>query len=335
VQNGAVSGRRVIAPLSVHSGHIQELKIDMIDKNKYVPVGFIYFLTFFMFLVGCSRNPNGIEGRIIYFGTNKPAANITIEANIDANILKEEKTKSSKTTKTDASGHFKVTDLIPNKSYKIQPRDTFYQTTTVYATVFAKGVITIQQPIQIIPIPQQGIWIFTDKPENMKLIDGDITKKVQIRVHEGLIGAALGRLSAFSVSDEDIKIATTIVDRNSLLIVKSAPLDDFARLFKIPEKVVSLGSNRQVSIPEGWYYNISDFYGEDFMIVGSKLLKPNIEKPSIGMAVKSEEKSLWALPLSNMPSGVYILTTKIERENYGSVFGGENHPKEGYMIKID
>ena len=288
-------------------------------------------------LIGCASiaESNGIEGTVIYFGTNRPAANITVEANAGPNVLKKEIPKAIKTVKTNDSGHFKITDLLPNKSYKIQVKGSLYQTATFYETVFAKGTIKMQQPIQAIPIPQYGIWIFTDNPGSMMHIDGDSKKRVQIKVHEGLIGGGFGNVSAFSVSDEDIEKSTMNVSKNGVLLVKGNLLADFARLFKIPQKMVSLGTNSDANIPAGWYYNVSDFYGEDFMIVGSKLLKPRVEEPSIIEAVKSEEQSLWALPLSSLPNGYYFLTGGVQRENFGSVLGGENHPQGGYIIKVE
>ena len=85
----------------------------------------------------------------------------------------------------------------------------------------------------------------------------------------------------------------------------------------------------------GWYYNIADFYSEDFALVDFKLLKPRMEAPQLDGAFESEPYQVWAVSLRRFVPGVYMLVTDIAKgQRADKVLGGETHPKAGFLVKI-
>jgi hypothetical protein len=287
-------------------------------------------LTCLFFFIGCSRN--GFEGNVQLYGSNNPASGIEITASTNTDI-KEEQSKASIVVKTDSKGHFNIRGLLPNKNYVIRSSDPRFDSKTLYEGAPEKGTKIIKEPLLVCPKPPDGIWLFDANlgTFTQEIIRGD-EKKVSIRVHEGMIGGAWGNSSAFSVSDEDIKSLAASIPRNGLLVVGSGALSDIGQLFKIPRQVLA-----HKEIPEGWYYNIHNFYEEDFMRVGNKMLKVHVQKPNLKEAYRSESGKfpIWAFPLQNFSPGYYIFTTNVATGQRASqVLFGESHPKEGFIVEI-
>jgi hypothetical protein len=287
-------------------------------------------LSFCVLFFGCARN--GLEGNAQYFGSNKPASGVKIEAKTNTDI-KEEQSKASFTVTTDSSGHFNIKSLLPNKSYSIKSADPNFDSTIIYEEAPGKGTKIIKESIIVCPLPPgNGLWIFDESSNKFREIMLDINKKVQIRVHEDVIEGPWGYYSAFSISDRDAQSISDKTSRNGLLMIRGSGISDIAHLFKIPEKIVP--GFRQAVIQEGWYYNISDFYEEPFM--GSKLRKARVQKPNLEGAFVSKNYSLWALPLNRFEPGLYLLATNIASGQRASqVLFGESHPKEGFLIKVE
>jgi len=291
-------------------------------------------LCFIGLISGCSRN--GIEGNAQYFGINKNAAGVKLEAKTNTDI-KEEQSKASFTVTTDSNGHFKIKGLLPNKGYQLTSIDPRFDSGTIYEDAPEKGTKIIKAPFVVCPIPPgPGIWLFDGNSAEFKRIleiTEDSKKKVPIRVHEGMVGGGFGNTSAFSIAEENIKSVAASLPRTGLLVIAGGGISDIGQLFKQPKQVLA-----RTAIPDGWYYNIQRFYEEDFMIVGNKMLKIQVQKPKLEEAYKSAtgKRSIWAYPLNSFSPGLYIFTTNIASGQRSSqVLFGESHPQEGFVIKID
>lgn len=288
---------------------------------------------FAIFLMSaCSRN--GFEGSVVRYGDEKALSNIIVEAKTKTDI-REQMSKAHKTDKTNSAGQFKISGLIP-KGYQVQVRDPKYISSSIYAYAPEKGTKVIEKPLTACPLPPgKGIWIYEFGSSKFNRLELEIEKKVVVKVHAGLIGGGFGNRSAFSVANDDTNKVCAEIERGGLLIISGGGVKDIAQLHKISKKTVSLGGRGKAEIEEGWYYNIRDFYGKDFMIVGRKLLKAKIQAPYLKNALNIKKRNLWAIPLKNFSSGLHILTTEVASgQRASSILGGESHPREGYLIRI-
>lgn len=284
-------------------------------------------------VVACARN--GVEGDVVFVGTNQPAVGVTVQASTSTN-LKEEMSKARKTARTNAAGHFRIGGLIADHGYQISVEDAKWSGESRNEQVPETGTVVMNKPIEVCPVPPSaGAWVFPDPAEVPTPLRFDEAKRVRIRVHAGLIGGGFGNVSAFSVSEADINRTIGTLPRRGLLVLADAGVQDIGQLHRIQGKVVSLGSMPAATIEPGWYYNVSDFYGKDHMIVGWQLLNAVVAKPNMPRMFKSTRGSLIGVPLAQLSSGLYILTTDVASGQRASeLFGGESQPREGFIVQV-
>lgn len=303
--------------------------------NKIIKRGLLVSI---FLILGCSSggcSSDGIEGNVEFWALNKPLINVTVEAHVNSDIPQIDHQRFIKTVKTDRTGHFKFSNLNSNINYVIIIKDPYLQIEPGYRPALRKGIIKIKRPLQVIPIPQSGIWIFNGNINNMIKIDVPKNRQVVISVFNGISPSTFGPKSVFSVSDEDVINTATLVPKDSLLILRNINVIDMASLFKIEQKTVSLGSNGESTIPTGWYYNVRDFISQSLLSSENLQLKPVIDRPELGDLYKSKEHDLVAIPIKNIRPGTYILVTKVlTNQNDDKILGGENQPQLGYIIKI-
>ena len=297
----------------------------------------LIILYLFSFLCGCSNN--GIEGSVERYGDKKRLASVVVEARTQTNI-KEHMSKSYKTGKTNSAGQFKISGLLPQKNYELQVKDSNsnFISESMYIHVPEKGTRLLEKPLIACPFPPDGgAWVYQFSSDKFTRLNLENNNIVKLRVHAGLIGGAFGNTSAFSIADEDTSKICDEIERDGLLVVWGiyGTIKAIGQLHKIERKHVSLGQNGSRTIEEGWYYNIADFYGEDFMIVGYKLLKPYVQGPNLKDALNIKTHVIWALPLTYFLPGLHILITEVASgQRAGSILGGESHPREGFLIRI-
>lgn len=272
-------------------------------------------LCFLSLFFGCAKN--GIEGTVQYFGNNKPASGVKIEAKADTDI-KEEQSKASLTATSDSNGHFNIKSLLPNKPYIIKSADPNFDSTIATVVAPEKGTKIIREPIIVCPLPpSDGIWVYDTSYKRLKQIE---YKRVQVRKHFYDIHG--------SVSDEDSQKAPTL-RRNGLLILRGDRVLRIGQLFKVPHKILSehydFGAEKRIVIEEGWYLNTSDFYVNPHGIVNAKIHKlPNFQES----AFKSARE--WAISLNMFASGLYILITEGEDWYYWYY-----NLERGFLIKLE
>ena len=289
---------------------------------KFFVLPFLVFFVFMFFDLSISHADNGIEGNIESY-TSQQRSGISLIAETETDI-KEELSKAKKTTKSKKDGVFIFKDLIPNKKYRISVNDGKYISQPIYVAAPEKGTRIAKKPLLLALLPPKGgIWFYDSK--HSKFIDiYQGHKPVKIRSHSRLGGSGgLGRshLSAFSVHSKDIFNPAIIRKNKGYIFVFNDDIEDFAKLNKIIKQGIA-------SIPDGYYYNIRDFYGDR--------LKPAYDKPNLSHKITFKDRglNLNGFSLSNLVRGIYIITTKIEKQNMSRILGGERAPREGYLLHV-
>lgn len=276
--------------------------------------------TFTLFM-GCSKN--GIEGNVQYYGSNKPASGIKIEAKTYTDI-KEEQAQAVLSATSDSNGHFNIKSLLPNRNYTIKSVDPNFDGTIAEVVAPEKGTKIIKEPIIVCPVPSSdGIWVYDEGTKKLKQIED---KRVQFRFHR--YTGWLYHCNAYSISDEDSQKAT-ILPRNGLLIIRGN-VSNIGQLFRIPRSTVLLGANRSetVVIEEGWYYNTSDFYvtSDGF---SRYMLNRKFSPSSVNLIDTFKSERVIAIPLNRFEMGLYILITKAEEGMF------LDNPREGVLITFN
>ncbi|MCF8110363.1 MAG: hypothetical protein K9J85_02635 [Desulfobacteraceae bacterium] len=262
---------------------------------------------------------NGIEGRLEPYGVDLKEG-IQVIAETRTNI-KEDLSKAKKITTCDQNGVFTFKNLIPGKGYRIRVSGSRYISGSIYAPAPEKGTHIAKNPLKYTAIPPgKGIWFYD--PGNSKFENvAQNNDVVKIRSHSGLGGnAGLGRsnLSAFSIAPRDTRNPFTVSSEGYIFVLEEK-LKDFAKLGKITKPGIP-------EITDGYYYNIRDFQGKELKAVFDK---PNITNQ---LSIKHKGRNLYAFSLDGLSRGLYVIPTKIERQNMGRILGGEPAPREGYVL---
>ena len=277
----------------------------------------ILFLVFvFCSLINCSNN-NGIEGTVILFGSDKPIDGIKVEALTETDI-KEQMDKSLRSSKTNSKGNFKFSGLIPGKKYKISVKDHNYKNIAKIVKAPEEGTRVLDKPIIAYPLPpEKGVYLYNINNSQMEKIQYT-NKIVKLRKIEWRRkGVFCGK--AWYMTDEDINIEGTEINRDSLIVLYGGNVESIGQLNKISEKTIK--TYCIVNIKTAWYYNIKDITTKKFL--GKDMLKfiksePNLEK-------KLRIGELMVIPLKDFSPGFYFFATK-----YIYMKG----PESGFIIKI-
>ncbi len=272
-------------------------------------------VVFFLFVLSCDASNNGIAGLVKRYYDRKTLSSVVVEVKTQTDI-REQMNKAHKTSKTDSAGQFEISGLIAGKGYQVRVKDPMYISDSNYVYVPEKGTRMLKNPLIACPLPPGGgIWIYEFSSSKFNRLKLENEKKVKIRVHAGLIG----NRSVFSISDNDTNKICEEIEPDGLLIIFREDVKDIAQLYKIPNKTVSLGTEGTAQIKEGWYYNIRDFFGEDWWSDGRKRLAALGQTPLLENALNIKSNNIWAIPLRNFYSGLYILTTEITSGQRASV----------------
>jgi hypothetical protein len=83
---------------------------------------------------------------------------------------------------------------------------------------------------------------------------------VNMRVHGEMIQKPVSRRSACYLGFEDTLNTAARFNANDFLILYGDQIKEVEALFRIDDHTISLGTDGQVTVPDGLYYNISGSY---------------------------------------------------------------------------
>ena len=299
------------------------------------------FTAAFLFLEFSACSRNAIEGEVRSFGSIGPPSKVIVKAETD---------NASQEVTTDEAGRFTISELLPGQVYRVHVVDEYLVSTSGRIKSLTSGRLMMPDPIIVIPkVAERGIWFFpkgstvfdTVKTASHKIQIGLYTgyrlyiEERRITVHEGMYEPAYinSKTNAFSFSDQDVARYGRSLPRNGILIVAN-PKVQIEQLYFINSMELPLYSalsSKAVTIDEGWYYTIEDFYVEK---------KPLNEHENYIRGQNSFLKnhqflrtdSLFVIDLESFKRGTYFLTTTYYPGNKWSIFRQE--PSEGYIITL-
>lgn len=307
------------------------------------------FIIAFLFLEFSACSKNAIEGEVHSFGNIGPASKVRIKAETAADI-KAKIDDASKEVATDGAGRFKISELLPSQEYRVHVVDDYLISTSGRIKPLTSGTLIMPDPIIIIPkVAERGVWFFpkgstafdTVKTASHKIQIGLYTgyrlqmEERKISIHEGMYEPAYinSKTNAFSFSDHDVVSFGRSLPRNGILVVTNpkAQIEQLYFINSMELPLYSAVSSQAVTIDEGWYYTVQDFYVEK---------KPLNEHENYIRGQNSFLKnhqflridSLFVIDLESLKRGTYFLTTTYYAGNKWSIFRQE--PSEGYIITL-
>jgi hypothetical protein len=284
---------------------------------------------------GCSSGK--IEGKAEYIG-----GIAAVDVEIWATRPNTQSRSPIAKTLTDDSGYFKIIGLTPWIEYEVTAVSNENNSRPMRSRAGLFTATRLRGHMRIcampcVPSDVDCLTLICAAPGQVTLIPIDTSTKVPLRVHAGLIESAFSRYSAFSVRSQDSARKVAVLSDHDYLIVPSRAIIEIARLFVIDAKTISLGEDGYRTIQGGLYYNVADFYREEFMIENNYLLKARVVKPSIEKPRPDPQcPNFGQIRADDLEEGYYLLTTRIATgQRRQEVLLGESHPKEGILIQVD